>query len=62
MKRSKLKKIANRIAQLEKTIMKSSTAEEQEKAEKEMFHLITENNLNLIDMIEIDEIVQNMLQ
>ena len=62
MRRFELRKIAKRIAQLEKIIVNSSTTEEQEKVEKEIFQLIIQNNLNLVDMIEIDEMVQNMLQ
>lgn len=63
MKRFELEKIAKQIVQQEKIIMnKSSSKEDVQKAENEIFKITAKYNLNLFDMIEIDEIVQNMLQ
>lgn len=62
MKRSKLKKIATKIVQLEKIIMNATDPAVREKAEQEIMQLTIKNNLSLVDMMEIDEIVQNMLQ
>jgi hypothetical protein len=63
MKRFELEKIAKQIVQQENIIMnKSSSKEDIQKAENEIFKITAKYNLNLFDMIEIDEIVQNMLQ
>lgn len=63
MKRFELEKIAKQIVQQENIIMnKSSSKEDVQKAENEIFKITAKYNLNLFDMIEIDEIVQNMLQ
>ena len=63
MKRFELEKIAKQIAQQENIIMnKTSSKEDVQQAEQEIFKITAKYNLNLFDMIEIDEIVQNMLQ
>ena len=41
MRRFELRKIAKRITQLEKIIVNSSTTEEQEKVEKEIYIIFT---------------------
>ena len=57
-----LKKIAKEIATLEIKIMKTSDKEKKKNLENKMMKKISNYNLGIFDMLDIDEMVQDMLQ